>query len=373
MKLLIATGLYAPDIGGPATYTEMLEKRLPEHGIELSIIPFRSVRSYPKLIRHVVYFWHVFRAAKDVDAVYALDPISVGLPALCAAKLRKKKFMLRLGGDYAWEQGRVRFGLTDTLDEYTEHKKTAPFFVRCLAWLQSFVTTRAHVVVAPSEYLKSIIVTWGVKPERVRVIYSSLVPTERTLGREVFRQKEHISGITITTAGRLVPWKGMRTLIAAVADLKERFPDIILIIIGDGTEQELLESLVQKHGLEKHVRFTGRLSKVDLVNTIHASDVFVLNTAYEGLSHQLLEVMDIGVPIVTTTAGGNTELLTDGVDSFLIPFNDRAKIAEAITTIVTNPETSSRLVQFARARSKDFSEDVVITQLRQLLQQVYEA
>ncbi len=188
MKLLVATGLYPPETGGPATYAKMIEDQLPLKGIDVSVLPFRDVRRWPKIIRHVIYFWNVWKAAKTADIVYALDPISVGLPAVLAAKLRGKKFILRLGGDYAWEQGRQRFGLTDTLDDYSLAPEAAMFPVRVLARLQTFVAKQAYVVIAPSEYLKSIIVSWGISVDHVRVIYSSLVSVDITVNKETVRR-----------------------------------------------------------------------------------------------------------------------------------------------------------------------------------------
>ena len=69
MKILIATGAYAPDIGGPATYVKILEKMLPEQGISVSIVPFRSVIRLPRFIRHLVYSYYLFRAGKDTDLI----------------------------------------------------------------------------------------------------------------------------------------------------------------------------------------------------------------------------------------------------------------------------------------------------------------
>ena len=103
MKILIATGLYPPDIGGPATYTALLEKELPQHGIEVTVAPFSSVRHLPKGIRHVAYFLTLMRMSRNVSFIYALDPVSVGVPALFASILRFKPFILSVRGDYAWE------------------------------------------------------------------------------------------------------------------------------------------------------------------------------------------------------------------------------------------------------------------------------
>jgi hypothetical protein len=72
IKLLVATGLYPPDIGGPATYARMLEDDLPSHGFAISIVTFTAVRHLPKVFRHLVFFFNVVRASKGQDIIYAL-------------------------------------------------------------------------------------------------------------------------------------------------------------------------------------------------------------------------------------------------------------------------------------------------------------
>jgi glycosyltransferase involved in cell wall biosynthesis len=372
IHITIATGLYAPDIGGPATYALTLEDELPKRGLPVQIVPFGWVRHYPKIIRHFVYAYKLWQETKTTDVIYALDPISVGLPALCVARLRRKPFMIRLGGDYAWEQGRNRFGVTATLDEYLLPTTKKPFPVRVLAWLQAFVTKRAVSVVAPSEYLKSVIVTWGVPADKIMVIYSALFPIEVPSSREELRTQFQFTGPTLVTAGRLVPWKGFSALLRVVAKLKETHPAITLVIAGDGPLEKTLKAEAETLTLGTAVRFVGRVSKEALGASIKAADVFVLNTAYEGLSHQLIEVMDIGTPIVTTPAGGNTELITDTVNGFLVPFDDEASMVDAISRLLHHPETRTRMVQSARARAKDFSHEAMMEALIQLIRQVYE-
>ncbi len=371
MKLLIATGLYPPEIGGPATYATMLEQSLPAHQIETEVIPFGWVRRYPKLFRHAAYAWKLWQASRSTDIMYALDPVSVGLPAMLVAKLRGMPFMIRLGGDYAWEQGRVRFGVTDMLDDYITDVSRYGLAVRVLANIQSLVTRQASLVVVPSEYLKTIVVQWGVDPARIAVIYSALFPLSVTGTKESLRHQLVYRAPTMVTAGRLVPWKGFRLLIVLLAKLRETYPDMLLVIVGDGPERVTLESLVEKYRLGNQVRFAGSVSKEALGAVIKAADVFVLNTAYEGLSHQLLEVMDLGTPIVTTTAGGNPELITHGVSGLLVPFNDDYELTEAIRYILNQPEAGARMVQSARARSKDFTQTVVVGRLVAVLRETY--
>lgn len=371
MKVTLATGLYPPEIGGPATYAAMLEADLPAKGIEVSVLPFGLVRHYPKGIRHFVYAWKLWQMSKGSDAIYALDPISVGLPALLIAKLRRLPLLVRLGGDYAWEQGRIRFGIKDTLDDFLLNKKTWPLPVKVFAALQSYVVSRANRAIVPSKYLKTVVEQWGVPSENITVIYSALFPLEVKGTRDELRHKLSFTHPTIVSAGRLVPWKGFKVLIDVVAKLRQHYPHITLIIVGDGEELKKLENHTADLKLSEHVRFVGRLSKDALGATIKAADVFVLNTAYEGLSHQLIEVMDIGTPIVTTYAGGNTELITDGVNGFLVPFNNHASLTEAITRVLNHPESRERIVQSARLRSREFSKEKVIKEISAVLKGFY--
>lgn len=368
MKITIATGLYPPEIGGPATYAAMLEAELPARGIEVVTVPFGWVRHYPKIIRHFIYAWKLWQNSRQTDVIYALDPISVGLPAVFVARIKRIPFIIRLGGDYAWEQGRVRFGLTCTLDEFLNNTKDRPFAVKMFARIQTYVVSKAKQVIVPSEYLKSVVMKWGINEAKIKVIYSALYPLEVNTVRDVLREELAYSYPTIVSAGRLVPWKGFGGLIKVVAKLREHYPNISLVIIGDGEERQRLHDRAAELKLTGQVRFMGSLSKDALGAAIKAADVFVLNTAYEGLSHQLIEVMDIGTPIVTTRAGGNEELITDGVSGYLVEFNHEEELFEAIVRVLNHPESRERIVQTARGRSKQFAKETVVNEVVTLLQ-----
>ncbi|MFT7507239.1 MAG: glycosyltransferase involved in cell wall biosynthesis [Acidimicrobiales bacterium] len=361
-KILIATGLYPPDIGGPATYVRMLEEKLSEHGIGFTIVPFTHVRHLPKIVRHVVFFFKLIKKAYGTDAVYALDPISVGLPALVVSKIFRKPFLIRLGGDYAWEQGQQRFGLTQLLDEYTAHKKAAPWQVRTLAGVQSFVVCRATKVVVPSNYMKSIVATWGATEEQLQVIHSALFPLDVEQSRGTLRSELNYTGTVLFSAARLTPWKGFKVLLEVVAALVKEIPDISLVVAGDGPHMETLVEKTKQLEITDSVQFTGRLPKEELGKRLKASDLFVLNTAYEGLSHQLLEAMHLGVPIVTTNVGGNPELVQDGISGLTVPYDDAQALKVAIQRVIQGDELRTRLIAQARVRTKDFNQDNVVEQ-----------
>ena len=367
-RIVIATGLYPPDIGGPATYVRMLEDELSSDEFELTVVPFGWVRRYPKLIRHAAYFWKLYRASRKTDVVFALDGVSVGVPALLVSRLRRKTFLVRLGGDYAWEQGRLRFGLTETLDEFSTKQTPRPFMVRVLAWLQTFVVARADRVIAPSEYLKSIIVTWGIAAETVTVIYSALFPLPISGTRESIRTQLEYEGLVLITAARLTPWKGIHGVIHVVKMLREKGVDTNLIIAGDGEAKTSLAELASEHGVSDYVRFVGKLSKEALGAAIYGADVFVYNTQYEGLPHQLLEVMQLGVPIVTTTIPGNQEVITHKQEGLLVEPNDSEAFVRAIERLQADISLRQSIITNAKNRSEDFAQATVTKKLITLLQ-----
>src|SRR3989344_5398382 len=173
MKLVIATPLYPPEIGGPATYAKLLCEGLPAKGIEVALVKFNEVRHLPKGIRHIAYYFRVRKAARSADIVLALDPVSAGLPALWAARRAGKPFVVKIVGDYAWEQGQQRFGVTKTLDEFVQTKRV-PFPVWLLQKVQTGVARRARQIIVPSKYLKNIVSAWGVRAEKIKVVYNGI-------------------------------------------------------------------------------------------------------------------------------------------------------------------------------------------------------
>lgn len=327
MKILIATGLYPPDIGGPATYTKLLEERLPALGIEVVVLPFSTVRYLPPGLRHCVYFWKCWVMARGADSVYAQDTVSVGLPAAFAAKACSKKFLVRVPGDYAWEQARQRFGIADELDAF--QTKKYGWRTEALRRVQRFVVNRAVATVVPSEYMKKIVGGWGAT--NVHVIYSSIeIP-----------QIEHIphkEEFVVVSSGRRVPWKGF-----------------------DG-----IERVVAKEPGWRFVLIEG-LPRREALGLVASADVFVLNSTYEGLSHALVEAMMLGTPVVATNVGGNPELIRDGVDGLLVPAKDDAALHAAIQKVQEDPRGTAARVASAKERVQAFSIEVTIQKLASLL------
>jgi glycosyltransferase involved in cell wall biosynthesis len=333
MIILIATGLYPPESGGPATYSKLLSDKLPALGFEVRVLPFSTVRHLPKVLRHMAYFVACLRQARGAQILYAQDPVSVGLPAYLAALLLGKKFMVRLGGDYAWEQARQRFGVKDELDGF-QAKRYGPR-TEALRSLQLFVVRRAKAVVVPSEYMRGIVGKWTT-PAKVHRIYSSV-----HLPPPVELPKERPEGFLVLSFGRRVPWKGF----------------------------EALEHVVARDS-GWHLKIFSEVPYPQAMGWLKAADVYVNNSTYEGLSHQLVEAFALGTPVVATNIGGNPELITDGETGLLIPAKDDDALYAAIKDVHDNPEAARARAARAMERAREFSMDRAIQGIASFLRQL---
>lgn len=368
MNILIATGIYPPQIGGPATYSKLLYDRLPARGHSVTVVNFGDVLHLPKIIRHFAYFFILCWRARGTDVVYAQDPVSVGLPALLATKLLRKKFVLKIVGDYAWEQGVLRAGITDDLSVFAGKYAGYPLLVRVLKHIQYRVALGAECIITPSEYLKTIISAWGIAPANITVVYNAFERADSVSEtKEDARTTLGISHLAVLSAGRLVPWKGFPVLIDAMQDIAREFPTAKLFIAGGGPEDARLRETAEKAGVVDHVVFLGAIPRARLLQFVRAVDVFALNTAYEGFSHQLLEVMAEGTPVVSTAVGGNPELITDDKEGILVPFNDKARLVKAISRVLRGGADISLMTSRAREKAGSFTEERMLDGLISVL------
>lgn len=371
MKVLVATPLYPPQVGGPATYAQTIEAEFPKHDVEVLVVSFHTVRHFPKVIRHIAYIVKVFLAARDASVILALDPVSVGLPAAFVSLVRAKPLVVKIVGDYAWEQGQQRFGVKDNLDIFvTKPSNRYLAQVGILRLVQKFVASRAVRIIVPSNYLKGIVRAWGIKEEKISVVYNAYDGGEQHGDREVLRTKYALSGRIILSAGRLVPWKGFATLIRLMKDIVPEYPDAKLYIAGTGPDEAGLKRLIVSEGMSGVVVMLGGLTHDVLLEYIAASDCFVLNTGYEGLSHQLLEVLAVGAPIVTTRVGGNPELIENGKTGFLVPYDDVEELRRAIRGVFEDRARAYAMVDEGKDFVRGFTVSRMVDETLRILQSI---
>jgi glycosyltransferase involved in cell wall biosynthesis len=339
---------------------KFLEDNLPNQEFKLTILKFSEVRRLPYVIRHIVYFFKVLRRGRNADIIYALDALGVGVPAGLAAKILRKRFFLRIAGDRAWETASQKFGITESLDTFSASSAYS-FPIRCLKMGQNLGARLAEKIIVPSEYLKKVVSNWGVPKEKIRVVYNAFEPVSEREWKTDIRKKLSLQGTILLSAGRFVPWKGFEALIQIMPRILDKVPDAVLYIAGDGPQKEKLFEISYELRQRGKVVFLGTLPKEKLFRYIKASDLFLLNTFYEGFSHQLLEAMSLGTPVVATTAGGNPELIENEREGLLAEYNDKNALLRASLRVLQEEGLSAKLSGGAMEKVKVFSTARAIT------------
>lgn len=355
MNVVFATGIFPPDIGGPATSVSMLAEAWTAEGHRVSVVTYSDVaddgmsrayrvrrvsRAQPSWRRYFAYAKALWEETRAPGPVFAQDAVASGLPALIVSSLRRRKLVLKVVGDFAWEHAQVQEGYAETLERFQRDHRIPPR-IWMLRALQRFMARRADHVIVPSRYLAGIVRGWGVPEARIRVIYNGTRQIGE--GKPVERRPHRI-----ILAGRLVPWKNFDVPIKAMAKILARVPDAELVIVGEGPEADRLRSLAGASLLKGKVSFSGRMDRKNLCSLIAASGVFVLPSSYEGFSHQLIEAFMCGTPTVASRAGGNVELVEDGRNGLLAAPGDVDGLAEAVVRMLTDRPFAEACAREAR-------------------------
>lgn len=380
MKVLFATGIYPPDVGGPATYVSHLARELHARGHGVEVVAYGDSRdegspftvhrvprspSVPR--RYLRFFSALLRRASWADVIFAQDPISSGLPAFWAAKLARRRFVLKIVGDLAWEiatdLGRTR----DSIERFQEGRHD--LLVEALRRTERWVARAAGHVIVPCNYLRGLVAPWGVQPQGLTTIYNSLpegpIPVE---SRKEARSRLGIGGDPVLlAAGRFVPWKRFDLLIRLMPEVLRQSPGACLVLVGSGPLDGELRRTARDLGVERPVTFVGPLDTGAMALHLAASDLFLLPSTYEGLSHLLLEAMRAGVPVVATDAGGNAEVVTDGQGGRIVPAGETDSFKEAALELCSSSDLRDRLGQGARERARCFSWEKLIESTLEVL------
>lgn len=375
MKVLIATGIYPPDIGGPATYVVNLAKELTKLGHKVTVITYTDdpranargawrlvtvSRRWPLLLRYRFYQIKVWWYGFGVGCIYAQDSVSAGLPAMLANWFLGKPFVLKVVGDFAWEQGQNKYGVRDNLDDFQNKKYS--WKIELLRWIEKKVAWHASRIITPSKYLKGIVEQWGIASEKITVVYNAYDAAAVVVTKQPDKTEEIIMSV-----GRLVPWKGLDTLIGLMpAILKER-PNAKLVIAGDGPFRKQLEETIAAHHLESKVILRGRLKHDQLLEELSRASVFVLNSSYEGLSHQILEAQALKIPCAVSSVGGNPEVIENEKTGLLFEYN-KETIKDAILKLLNNPEYGKKLAAEAYANLEKFNFERMIKETIKILE-----
>lgn len=320
-RIVIASPLFPPEIGGPALYAEMLSRVWSREGHGVSVVSFGALKKFPTGIRHLLYFIKLIPALMKADVVFALDTFSVALPAVILGHILRKQVIVRVGGDFLWEMYINRTKEPILLSEFYNEERPFTFKENTLFDLTNFVFRYADKVVFSTEWQKdiyldvyalniaSVFVVENIYPVRLK---RNIVPKNRVIlspSRDIFLKNK----------------EGLRKAFSLV---KERFFDALL-----DTEVSTYDMLLD------------RMSEAYCV---------VVPSFSEVSPNSVLDAISLGVPVIATQDCGIKDRLSDVV--IWVDPKKPESIAEGIELLMdarTYSDYMARMSKFTYTRTED--------------------
>lgn len=213
----------------------------------------------------------------------------------------------------------------------------------------------ADMLAACSEGVRQHMIAQGVPGSTIRVLHNGVYPEQFDAlpDRATMRAELGLppDAPVIGEVAHLSSRKGQRYLVEATAILRERWPDLTCLLVGEGDEHDALVRRVRELGLEDAVRLTGY--RHDAPAVMQAMDVVALpSVAIEGLGVALIEAAFLGKPVVGSDAPGIREAMIDGVTGLLAPPGDAEALAAAIGALLADPVLARQMGQAGRERAR---------------------
>ena len=376
MNVLVATGMWPPDVGGPASHAPEVCEFLLRRGHRVAAVtmadrapaPERypvhwASRRTPLVWRQLAGAGKVARLARRADIVYTTGMI--GRSSL-GAVIARKPTVLKLTSDPVFERS-LRWRLFGA--DLGAFQDARGFRIGVLRRARDLALARASRVIIPSEALRELALGWGLPAEKVVVIPNPVSPPPELGEREELRRRHGLEGRTLVFAGRMVPQKAIPVALEAVL----RNPDVSLVLAGEGPYLERLQELARSLPLDGRARFLGPQPRQAVFELLRAADAALLSSSWENFPHMVVEALSVGTPVLATDVGGVTEILRDGENGLLVPMNDPEALAGAIRRYFDDEALQERLRAAAVASVARFSPDEIYGRLEALLEEVASA
>jgi glycosyltransferase involved in cell wall biosynthesis len=248
-----------------------------------------------------------------------------------------------------------------------------PMHIALLKYLQrhtSYYLANSQAVIAKTIDKESA------RPEQMHLVYNGLdidrfsriTPELRAQQRASWKIADDET--LVGSVANLRDVKNLDLLVMAAAEMKDQFPKLKFVIVGDGPDRERLTALLEQHGLTDRFLLPGRAT--DVIPSLAALDIAVLCSASESFSNSLIEYMAAGLPVIASDVGGNREAISHGENGLLFQSGDREQFKTELGQLLTNPETARKYAAAAReaARAK-YSIQKYISEHEAFYQRVY--
>lgn len=251
-----------------------------------------------------------------------------------------------------WVYGSLAAQFTRVKVVFTEHGRFYPDRYRYkAAMINPIIALLTSKIVAISSATRDALARYEFIPKRkISVIYNGIAPLIPNDGKAMSLREQlgiPVGATVVGTVSRLDPVKNQSMMLRAFKMLLAQHPNSWLLIVGDGPSRTALEKLAEDLGIAQRTSFAGFISAP--VNYLTLMEIFLLSSFTEGTSMTLLEAMSLGIPIVATDVGGNSEVLKDEGSGILVSSDDAESFYRAISLLLTDKGTFEEKSETAKA------------------------
>ncbi len=239
-------------------------------------------------------------------------------------------------------------------------------------------------IVAVSHSTRELLENIGISGDKIEVIYNGVEKymIDQKPNKQNLEQLKNKLGIgntdkVLLTVARILPRKGQDMVIRALPKVKEKYPRLKYIVVGEGRYKELFRKLVEEEKLKENVIFTGGVSHEKIIDYYDSCDIFIMpnrpwNNKVEGLPNALLEASARGKPTIAGDHGGSKEAIKHGLTGYLVNPLSAEEIADAITTLLDNEEKAQSMGKNGKEMiERHFTEEIMIDNFLKLINSLF--
>lgn len=234
--------------------------------------------------------------------------------------------------------------------------------------LDRMALKKFNALAAVSDAVAHRLLAFGVPAEKIKTIANGIDVTafERAQPLPLFKAE---GSTVVGVVARLDLQKGFEYLLRAVRELCKTFPDLKIVIAGEGPDRNKIEEMIQQYGLQSSVVLAGQQSNMPAVYA--AMDIFVLPSLNEGLPMTVLEAMAASKPVIATRVGAMGSVIKDGENGLLVNAKDSEGLQNAIASLLNDPQRRRRLGDQAHAWvSQNYTSEAMALKYREMYEEV---
>lgn len=243
---------------------------------------------------------------------------------------------------------------------------------KIVAWVERILSYFTNNIITVSQALeKEATQMLGIDKRKVRVIHNGILPPQIYGKGQEIRNKWGINKDEklVGTVARLIPSKGIDTLIEAAPLVMSHYPHIKFMVVGDGPQESFLKERAKELNCGQYIIFTGYTEYIWYY--YEAFDIFVLPSLSEGLGISVLEAMAMGKAVIASRIGGIKEIIKHDWNGYLVKPGDSRELADAIIYYLENPYKAKEYANRAKEEvSKNFDIENMIRRTSKIIYDV---